>query len=184
MKSVEEALALVRGIVRSIRYDATKPRQRDWMHAGGFSWVIGAEQPGVRDYVPKRPWTVDETKLPELLDAARSDPYAHEAAETLAKMHLRECKPLPEPLAAFVLDWMDNPPKRKKTESPEIRARDEMVSTLVGILHRDAGVPPTRNETAKHRQSGCDLVVQVYQECGKSLTYSAAASAWKRYGKP
>jgi hypothetical protein len=97
-------------------------------------------------------------------------------------MHLQEGKPLPEPLAEFVLDWMDAPPKRKKKESPRIRARDEFLAMLVGYLKRQAGVAPTRGRDISDRVSGCDLVVQALSERGQNLSYSAVESAWARYG--
>jgi hypothetical protein len=181
MMTIEEAMKNVRGMVASLRYEETRPRQRDWMHEGGFEWIIDPDQSCIHDTMPK-PWRVDAARLPELLEAARTDPYAHEAAETLARMHLRNGKPLPGPLAEFVLDWMDAPPKRKKKENPSIRARDEFAAMLVGYLKRNAGVAPTRGRENSHRISGCDLVVQALSERVQHLSYTAVEEAWTKYG--
>lgn len=154
------------------------------MYESGFGWIIDWSETGLQDHIPVKPWGVDAALLPKLLKAARTDPYAHEAAETLARMHLRDGKPLPAPLADFVLAWMDAPPKKKKKEDPKIRARNEFAAMLVGYLNRKAGVLPTRGRTNTHRISGCDLVVQALSENGQHFSYTAVEEAWSKYGDP
>jgi len=151
------------------------------MHEGGFNCIIDPTDTGVRDHMPM-PWAVDAACLPGLLDAARTDPYALEAAETLARMHLRDGKPLPMPLAEFVLAWMDAPPKRKKKENPSTRARDEFAAMLVGYLKRHADITPTKGRETQHQNSGCDLVKEALSARYKGLTYNAVEEAWTRYG--
>ena len=180
--TIEQAMKDVRGMVASIQYNDSRPLTRDWMHKGGFGWIIDFNETGVRDYIPVRPWEVDATCLPLLINAARTDPYALEGAEILARMHLRDGKPLPAPLAEFVLSWMDKPPKKKKKMCAKIRARNEFIAMLVGYLKRNAGVLPTRGRDDTHIISGCDQVVVVLGERGQHLAYSAVAEAWTTYG--
>jgi hypothetical protein len=182
MMTIDEAMKNVRGMIKAIKYDETRPLQRAWMHKSGFGWIIDDSETGLRDHIPTRQWTVDAARLPALIDAARRDPYALEAAETLARMHLRDRKPLPDPLAKFVLDWMGAPPKRKKKENPSIRARDEFIAMLVGYLKRNASVNPTRGRFDTHRVSGCDLVMVELSNCGQNLSYTAVEAAWGKHG--
>ena len=184
--TIDEAMKNVRGMIKAIRYDETRPRQRDWMHEGGFGWIINDSETGLRDHIPTRPWKVDAARLPALIDAARRDPYALEAAETLARMHLLDRKPLPDPLAKFVLDWMDAPPKRKKKETPSKRARDEFAAMLVGYLDRntDNSFKPTRNRADTHKNSGCDLVADALRERYNDVTFNTVVSAWQKFGEP
>jgi hypothetical protein len=58
MMTIEEAMKNVRGMVASLRYEETRPRQRDWMHEGGFEWIIDPDQSCIHDTMPK-PWRVD-----------------------------------------------------------------------------------------------------------------------------
>jgi hypothetical protein len=183
MMTLEEAKKNVRGMVASMQYGDSRPLTRDWMHKGGFGWIIDFNETGIRDYIPARPWEVDAACLPLLINAARTDPYALEAAEILAKMHLRGGKPLPAPLAEFVLSWMDKPPKRKKKETPTKRARDEFASMLVGYLKRHADVVPTRNSDEKHKNSGCDLVADALRERYNDVTFNTVLGAWNKFGK-
>jgi hypothetical protein len=182
MMTIEEAMKDVRGMVASIQYDDSRPLTHDWIHEGGFGWIIDFNETGIRDYIPARPWEVDAACLPVLIKAARADPYALEAAEILARMHLREGKPLPAPLAEFVLDWMDKPPKKKKKMCAKIRARNEFIAMLVGYLKRNADVFPTRGRENTHINSGCDLVVVELGKCGQHLSYTAVEEAWTKYG--
>lgn len=162
---LEQALNDVQGMIRCIKIGESKPKQRELMHLGGFQWILD-EKSGVGVTSDSHPpdWCVDADKLPALLSLARVNPYALEAARKIIDMHLADCRPLPKPLADFVMEWLDKPPKRKKTESPTIRARDEFLAVLVAYLKVKTGSHIGHKTEREREDTASELVVKVFGE--------------------
>lgn len=98
--------------------------------------------------------------------------------ETCANLH----RPLPSPLAQFVLDVLygkiSRPTKNKQGGRPSKGGRD--VAIIKAVAYTEArGIKPTRN-TEGSPTSGCDIVSQCLVDLGEPISYEGVKSVWRR----
>ena len=120
--------------------------------------------------------------------ARRGERQAHKACIVAAVDRLRNDNSLPEPLAAYVADFLRSGGKRKfarRGADPKANLfRDIAIFNTVLNLQKRFAVPPTRNDATTARESGCSIVTQLLkEECGLRLTEDAIEKIWKRLRK-
>lgn len=98
--------------------------------------------------------------------------------ETYANLH----RPLPSPLAQFVLDVLygkiSRPTKNKQGGRPSKGDRDAAI--IKAVAYTEArGIKPTRN-TEGSPTSGCDIVSQCLVDLGEPISYEGVKSVWRR----
>lgn len=118
----------------------------------------------------------------ELVERAKTDPAAFDAAVTLFERLSREGA-LPYDLRRFAVKVMTGvirrPSKRGRSANANF-TRDNYICMAVELAHRDFGLHYTRNDAAEACDSACDVVAECLRSLGvKPDTYAAVAKIWE-----
>lgn len=124
------------------------------------------------------PWL---SHLQRLIERAQSDRLAYDALAAHAAAILNRGEALPDLLADFAGDVLkgrrERPARRGQRYASEVRNR--LLCSLVGELHWNYGLAPTRNDESESIDSGCDLVAEAMRrERMSPSSYAAIKRIW------
>lgn len=123
----------------------------------------------------KRPATDAEAIL--IFDHHMADDESWFLAKDIVRAQLTRCIAL-HPLLSRMAALMLLGDKAKEDRRPALHERDEIVVALMAALKRDHGIAPTRNRTAKHSNSGADIVARAMNRRGFNVTPDALMKVW------
>lgn len=118
-----------------------------------------------------------------LIDLAKHDPIAWDAAKELTAKFLEQEYPLPIELRQFTIDLLrgSERPKKQGRYKIENLYRDQCVADAIYTLHECGFKPLTKNSNDSENNSACHVVVEALAKLGDMISYEAVRSIWKNY---
>jgi len=118
-----------------------------------------------------------------LIDLAKHDPIAWDAARELTVKILEQEDPLPPELRQFTIEILkgDERPKKQGRYRAENLYRDQCVADSIYTLHECGFKPLTKNSNESENNSACHIVVEALAKLGDMISYDAVKSIWRNY---
>jgi hypothetical protein len=192
----EEVIEFVARMMRSVRSYPIAPKVEQYQRLIEFTVSVPEGEVGVAsDY---RPADYDirfnEERLSDLVAIyeQKSDPNALHVLISLFENALRHYRPIPKPMTNLVRRWVhEGKPKRTRASNSRVLGRNRVLVAAIKVLQDRANINPTRNDEAGHNKSGCDIVVEIWNQVAgermslgeywPSANYDAAKDAWKEH---
>ena len=118
-----------------------------------------------------------------LVDLAKNDSIAWDAAKELVAKILEQGDPLPAELRQFTIEILrgGERPKKQGRHKAENLYRDQCVADSIYTLHECGFKPLTKNSNESENNSACHVVVEALAKLGDMISYDAVKSIWKNY---
>jgi hypothetical protein len=127
--------------------------------------------------------------LQNVINKAREgNPDADQALRVCYSAARHENLNVPPALQNYVDEFnlRGGPPKRRRERRASTNAlTDIVIVSLVAVLHRKFGIPPTRRRNADHTNSGCDVAALVWSEApwvNRQFSYDRVEKLWTEHG--
>jgi hypothetical protein len=119
-----------------------------------------------------------------LIFKAGNDPVAYDALKHIACELLRHGDPIPEPLASFVVEVLQEKRKRPNQSGRYEGAnaqRDHMIALAV-FKATELGLSETRNDATPGEISACDAVAEALKNLGQTpSSYKRVKEIWQDF---
>lgn len=118
-----------------------------------------------------------------LVELAKDDPCAWEAAKRLSGVLLKENRLTCEELRVFAAEVLTGEfPKPKAKHAWGNILRDFPIAMAIHTLQHKANIPPYKNDVSNHTNSGIEIVAELVTKLGISINPRNCKGIWERWG--